>query len=114
MEILQPSENARSTNPRANIANSYGSMWRYDRVAVEGKQGSTNNKLGLSDANDLYGYRQRGIDYAQGYTTGVSETDKTLLNYRAEVLSSFERVTSQEYANVKWTDANQRCSKCYD
>ncbi len=98
---LTTAGDAGSINPRENINNLYGSMWRYDRVATN----ETNDKLGLSDANDLYGYRQRGIDYAQGYTTGVSETDKTLLNYRAEVLSSFERVTSQEYTNVKPTDA---------
>ena len=80
---------SQKVGPKENVANSYGSMWRYDRIA-------TNDKPLLSDANDLYGYRQRGIDYAQGYTTGVSEKEKTLMNYRAEVLSSFERVTSQE------------------
>ena len=86
---LQVSGNVQGVAPRNNINNSYGSMWRYDRIA-------TNDKPLLSDANDLYGYRQRGIDYAQGYTTGVSQEEKTLMNYRAEVLSSFERVTSQE------------------
>ncbi len=88
---LVASQNALGISARNDIANSYASMWRYDRIA-------TNSKLDLSDANDLYGYRQRGIDYAQGYTTGKSEDEKTLLNYRAEVLSSFERVTSQEKA----------------
>ena len=95
------SDNNIENSPRSDIHNAYESMWRYDRVAVEGKQGSTNNKLGLSDANDLYGYRQRGIDYAKGYAvnaeTGSQEPDRTLLNYRAEVLSSFERLTSQEW-----------------
>lgn len=95
------SDNNTENSPRSDIHNAYDSMWRYDRVAVEGKQGSTNNKLGLSDANDLYGYRQRGIDYAKGYAvnteTGSQEPDRTLLNYRAEVLSSFERLTSQEW-----------------
>ena len=94
------SDNDLTSSPRSDINNVYKSMWRYDRVAVEGKQGSTNNKLSLSDANDLYGYRQRGIDYAKGYAvnqeTESSDSDRTLLNYRAEVLSSFERVTSQE------------------
>ena len=89
---LEPSQNGIGVDPRSDIGNSYGSMWRYDRVATAG-----NKKL--SDVNDLYGYRQRGIDYAQGYTTGVTESEKTLLNYRAEVLSSFERLTSQEYAD---------------
>ena len=95
------SDNNTENSPRSDIHNAYDSMWRYDRVAVEGRQGSTNNKLGLSDANDLYGYRQRGIDYAKGYAvnaeTGSQDPDRTLLNYRAEVLSSFERLTSQEW-----------------
>ncbi len=86
---LNASRNVQGANPRTNISNAYDTMWRYDRVA-------TQNLPGLSDANDLYGYRQRGIDYAQGYTTGVTESEKTLLNYRAEVLDSFEKVTSQE------------------
>ena len=98
---LTTAGDAGSTNPRDKINNSYGSMWRYDRVA-------TSDKLDLSDANDLYGYRQRGIDYAQGYTTGVSEEEKTLLNYRAEVLSSFERLTSQEYKNSTTNAQAQR------
>ena len=53
--------------------------------------GKTNEQM--SDAKDIYAYRQKGIDYANGVENGITTG---LKNTRAEILQSFEKTATYD------------------